>query len=149
MKIIAEQYYSVLVDEILKEKFKQCRSENQPFIGLTNDELQIEIEKRLGKPWAIEIRKISLSIEQVKDLANGQFFRETGRTLLMGLAIIILGLSVGVKWIPNIAPLYYNIYLTLCGVIGLGFIYVYGRKLRKVREDLKWKYGVRESEGDK
>jgi hypothetical protein len=45
--------------------------------------------------------------------------------------------------------LYYNIYYVLCGGIGLGFIYVYSRKLKKIREDLKWKYGVRDSDGDK
>lgn len=148
MKIIAEQYYYALVDEILKEKLQESKSTKQAFVGLKDDELHAEIEKRLGKPWAIEVRKVTLSRQQVGDIANGQFYRETGRTLLLGLGIILLGLSLATRYI-NMTALFYNIYYTLCGGIGLGFIYVYSRKLKKIREDLKWKYGVRDSDGDK
>ena len=54
----------------------------------------------------------------------------------MVVAIIVLSLSVGVKYIPNMTELYYNIYYTLCGFIALAFIYVYSRKQSKVRKEL-------------
>jgi len=149
MKIIAEQYYHALVDEILKEKQQQAHSTKQPFVGVTDDELQNEIGKRLGHPWAVEIRKVTLSVKDVNALAGARFFQETGRTLLMVLAIVILALSVGVKYIPNMTALYYNIYYTLCGVIALIFIYVYSRKQAKIRKEFKWKYGVRDTEEEK
>ncbi|MDD4876768.1 MAG: hypothetical protein PHQ86_06555 [Dehalococcoidales bacterium] len=149
MKIIAEQYYYALVDEILKEKQQQAHVSSQPFIGVTDEELQNEIGKRLGKPWAVEIRKVTLSVKDVNALAGARFFAETGRSLLMALAIIILALSVGVKYIPNMTALYYNLYYTLCGAVALIFIYIYSHKQAKIRKEFKWKYGVRDTEEDK
>jgi hypothetical protein len=146
MKIIAEQYYYALVDEILKEKQQQAHTAKQPFVGVTNEELRSEIEKRLGSSWAVEIRKVTLSVSDVNALAGARFFKETGRTLLMALAIIILGLSVAIRWIPDMTPLYYNLYYALCGVIALVFIYIYSRKQARVRKEFRWKYGVRDTD---
>jgi len=146
MKIIAEQYYYALVDEILKEKQQQAHVSRQPFVGVTDEELKNEIDKRLGKPWAVEIRKVTLSAKDVNALAGARFFQETGRSLLMALAIIILALSVGIKYIPNMTALYYNLYYTFCGAIALIFIYIYSHKQAKIRKEFKWKYGVRDTD---
>lgn len=149
MKVIAEQYYYALVDEILKERLRESKSANRVFVGLTDDELHAEIEKRLGKPWAIEVRKVTLSASDVNALASARFLKETGWTLLMGLAIVILSLSIAVRYISGMTALYYNIYYVICGAVGLVFIYVYTYKLRKVRKEFHWKYGIRDSDEDK
>ena len=146
MKIIAEQYYYALVDEILKEKQQHARNTNQSFVGVTNDELRSEVEKRLGSPWALEIRKVTLSVSDVNALAGARFYKETGQRLLMVLTIIILGLAVVVRWIPNMTALHYNIYYVLCGAIALAFIYSYSHKQAKIRKEFRWKYGVRETD---
>ena len=150
MKFINQQYYNSVVAGILKEKEKQAELLGQSFIGLSGDELAREVSDHLGEAWSIKAEKpMKFSKSDINAVANARFYRKTGVKLLMGLLIIVLTIAVAVKWIPNMTELHYNIYITLCGVIALVFIYVYSRKQSKVRKELWRQLGREESEEDK
>lgn len=144
MKEINVKKYFDIVEDIVKEREKQAEKLGREYVGLTGDELQREVVNHLGDAWAIKKEEsVKFTRADINAVAGARFFKETGRSLLMGLAIIILGLSVGMKYIPEMTALYYNIYYAVCGLIALIFIYVYSRKQAKVRKRL-WRQLGRE-----
>lgn len=148
MKFITVQHYNSVVESILKEKEKQAELLHQAFTGITAGELQKELDNHFGGMWTIKKEEsVKFSKADINAVAGARFFKGTGRSLLMGLAIIILLLSIGVKYIPDATALHYNIYYALCGVIALVFIYIYSHKQAKVRKELWHKLGRHEIEG--
>ena len=150
MKVITEQYYHSVVIGILKEREKQIEKLGQPFDGLTADDLSREVENIIGGKWKIKREQsVKFSKADINAVAGARFFKETGQRILMVVAIIILGLSVVVRYIPSMTSLYYNIYYTIVGIVALVFIYVYSRKQSKVRKELWRKLGREEAEEEK
>lgn len=153
MKIITEQYFNSIVEGIIKEKEKQADQAKQPFIGLSSDELWGEIGRQLevqpGEKWMVKRQPMKFTKQDINAVASGRFYRKTGVQLLMALVIILLAMSVAVRYIPDITSLGYNIYYTLCGLVGLGFIYIYSRKQAKVRKELWRQLGREETKEGK
>jgi uncharacterized membrane protein YuzA (DUF378 family) len=148
MKIIADKFFSVLVEDIISEKREYCDTNHLQFKGISSKELNDEIEKRLGKEWAIDDSTRHLLKSDVNAIANARFFRQTGQRMLMIMAIVVLGLAVVARFIPMTA-LYANIYYTIVGLVALGFIWIYSKKQAKVRKELRWKMGVRDTDEEK
>ena len=139
MKLITLNIYIETVQSIIKNREKHAEALKQEYTGLSADELNKELSSQFGGAWAIKKEEsVKFTKADINAVAGARFFKETGRSLLMGLAIIILGLSVGVKYIPDMTILYYTIYYALIGFATLSFIWVYSRKLSKVRKAL-WK----------
>jgi len=137
MKTITERQYNELVDIILKEREKQAGKTSQPFNGVDCDELQRGITNRLGDSWRITSEQpMKFTKADISAVANARYFRKSGITLLMGLLIIMLLLSIAVKSFVVMIPLYYNLYYTVVGLIALAFIWVYSRGQSKIRKEL-------------
>ncbi len=149
MRVVTEQYLNSLVDSIVKEKEKQAEILHQTFSGLSNDELWQEIKNHLGNQWTVKREHpMKFTRADINAVASARFFRKTGMQMLMILAIIVLALSVVVKYITMTALLY-NIFYVLFGLISLGFIYIYSRKQSKARKELWRQLGHEEKEEDK
>ena len=147
MKFITVQHYNSIVKGILKEKERQAEALHQEFSGLTSDELKKEVDNHIGDGWALKKEEaVKFSKSDINAVAGARFFRQTGRSLLMGLAIVVLGLAVAVKYMPIVmTELYYTIYYALIGLATIGFLYVYTRKQSKVRKELWRQIGREES----
>lgn len=150
MKYITVQHYNSIVESILKEKEKEAERRKLPFVGLSADELRREVDNHLGGTWTIKREDaVKFSKADINAVAGARFYRKTGLQLLMVMVIIILALSAGVRYIPNMIVLYYNLFYTLCGIIALVFIYIYSHKQAKVRKELWRQIGREESEEKK
>ncbi len=144
MKIITERQYSEIVESILKEKEKQKVS--PLFNGIGGEELQREITNRLGGEWKVTNEQpVKFTRVDINAVASARYFRKGGVTLLMGLVIILLLLAIGAKSLVIMTPLYYNLYYTFCGLIALGFLWLYSRKQAKIRKELWRQLGREES----
>lgn len=150
MKVITEKYHQDLVDSILKEKRKVAEKLGKPFRGITPDELQEAINVRVGGQWSLTNEEaVKFSRSDINAVASARYFRRGGITMIMGLVIMLLLLAIAVKSVVIMTPLYYNLYYTLCGVIAIGFLYIYSRKQSKVRKALWQQLGREEAEEGK
>jgi len=150
MKVITEQYFQDLVNGIIKEKKATAGKLDKPFRGISQDELCEAVTARIGEPWVVNKEEsIKFSRSDINAVASARYFRKGGISLIMGLVILLLVLAIVVKSVVVMTPLYYNLYYAFCGLIAIGFLYIYSRKQAKVRKELWQKLGREEAEGEK
>lgn len=148
MRSVTVHTYNSAVETIVREKEKEAEKSHIPFMGVPADELRQALDNYFGEAWIVKKEEtIKFTKADINAVASARFFKSTGRTLLLGLAVILLSLAVAVRYIPYMSALYYNIYYTICGAIALAFIYIYSRKQAKVRKTL-WKQLGREETED-
>ena len=147
MKTITEQHLQDLVGSIIKEKKKVAEKLGKPFNGITQDELWDAVRVRVGEEWMVKNEEsVKFSRSDINAVASARYFRKGGVTMIMGLVIVLLLLAVVVKSVVVMTPLYYNLYYALCGLMAIGFLYIYSRQQAKVRKELWQKLGREEAE---
>jgi len=150
VKVITEQYYQDLVSSIIKEKRKVAEKLGQPFLGVSQEELREAVKVRVGESCMItKEESVKFSRSDINAVASARYFRRGGISLIMGLVIVLLLLAIVVKSVVVMTPLYYNIYYALCGLIAIGFLYIYSRQQAKVRKELWQQLGREEAEEGK
>lgn len=150
MKLITLEHYNSAVEAIVKEKERQAEKLGQAFEGIDAGELKRELDKHFGTDWGIKKEEsVRFTKADINAVASARFFRKTGVTLLMSLLIVLVTLALAVKSLVVMTPLYYNLYYTACGVIAIGFIWVYSRKQAKVRKELWRQMGRDNTENGK
>lgn len=147
MKQITERHYSDLIETIIKDKQKQYEKVGQEFSGIDGDDLLEEVTKRLGGDWCItNERPVKFTKADINAVAGARYFRKGGVTLLMGLAIIILCLSIVARFIGlALSPLSLTLYYTVCGIVTLAFLWFYSHGQAKIRRELWRQLGREES----
>lgn len=146
MKVITEKYYQDLVSDIIKEKRKSAEKLGKPFRGISQDELRDAVNVRVGECSLTNEEAVKFSRSDINAVASARYFRKGGITMIMGLVILLLLLAIAVKSVVVMTPLYYNLYYALCGLIAIGFLYIYSRKQAKVRKALWQQLGREEAE---
>lgn len=149
MKIITERQYGEIVLNIIKERKKKVEKASQSFNGVNGDDLNEEVARYLGDEWMVTNEQpVKFTRGDINAVAGARYFRKGGITLVMGLLIIQLLLAITVKSLIIMTPLYFNLYYVLCGLIALGFIWVYSHKQSKIRKEL-WRQLGREESAEK
>ena len=146
MKVITEKYYQDLVSDIIKEKRKVAEKLGKPFRGISQEELRDAVNVRVGECSLTNEEAVKFSRSDINAVASARYFRKGGITMIMGLVILLLLLAIAVKSVVVMTPLYYNLYYALCGLIAIGFLYIYSRKQAKVRKALWQQLGREEAE---
>jgi len=147
MKVITEKYYQDLVSDVIKEKRKVAEKLGKPFRGISQEELRDAITARVGEQYLLTNEEaVKFSRSDINAVASARYFRRGGITMIMGLVILLLLLAIVVKSVVVMTPLYYNLYYALCGLIAIGFLYLYSRKQAKVRKALWQQLGREEAE---
>jgi len=109
-------------------------------LGVSQEELREAVKVRVGESCMItKEESVKFSRSDINAVASARYFRKGGVTLIMGLVIVV-------KSVVVMTPLYYNIYYALCGLIAIGFLYIYSRQQAKVRKELWQKLGREEAE---
>ncbi len=138
MKTITEGQLESVIENIMSDKEKQAEVTGIPFIGVSQDEVISEILKRIGSDWVVnKDEPFRLSREDAATIANSRFYRKSGIKLIMGLAIYVLTIAILTMTAKFINP---YIYYILCGVGAVGFVYLYSKKQKDYRAELKKRY---------
>lgn len=144
MKLITERQYNELTISILKDREIEAEKNHKSFNGIDGNDLLREITARLDDSWkVINEQPMKFTRADINAVASARYFRKGGITLLMGLLIVLLLVAIGVKSLVIMTPLYYNMYYTFCGMVALGFIWIYSHKQSKIRKEL-WRQLGRE-----
>jgi hypothetical protein len=134
MKTITAQQLEGVIENIIHDKEEQAKLRKETFTGITENEVIDGIVKRLGVDWVlVKEPPLKLSKDDLNAVANSRFYRKTGGKLLMGLAIIVLGLAILTLTVPLIPPKIYYVVITL---VAVGFVYMYSKKQREARKEL-------------
>lgn len=131
MKSLTPQQIGNTVEDIISEKEQLARLKRSDFIGISKDDLMLEIERKLGVDWVVKKEEpFRVNKQDMSAIANNRFFRKTGMRMLMLLAIVILGLATLTSTLRVISPF---IYYGLEGIVAVGFLYFYAKKQRDFR----------------
>ncbi len=135
MKIITVQQLDGVVEGILHDKEEVAKIRKEQFMGVSQDEIVVELNNRLGKNWMLKKEPpVKFTKEDIAAVANSRFYRKTGMKLLMAWAIVVLAfamLTITVQLIPLFAYYSFGIATTIV------FLYIYSKKQRQVRDELK------------
>lgn len=143
MRTISVVQLEDVVRDIIASKESRDKALDQPFAGVTSDEVLVEIKRRLGDGWILkEEPPFKLSPQyDIPAIANARYFRGmdidgqkmkgmSGQLLWMLWAMTILGLAIftlNFRWIP--ASVYYVAGLALS--IAIVYFYSKGQKTMK------------------
>ncbi len=87
-----------------------------------------------------EKQSATLDWSDIDAVANSRFFKKSGQRYLMLLAIVIMGLAILTIGIPllSIPPLITPpIYYILVAIAAVIFVYVYGKRQRQAKKELR------------
>jgi hypothetical protein len=147
MKEITTRHFRTLADGIMKERERRAKRDNAPLTSISGEELCREVEAQLGGKFAVkkdeEVRFTRADIDAV---AGSRFYKKTGFKMLVITAILVVGLGLSTKYIPNMETWHYTLYYCAFAVIALGFLYIYSKGKARIRKEL-WHQMGRE-EGD-
>lgn len=135
MKTITAEQFAGVIEGIVHDREELAKLRKEPFVGVNQGDVLVEIKNRLGDKWILKKNPtFKLKKEDIPAMANARFYRKTGMKMLMMWAMVILAfaiLTLTLRLIP--LQVYYG-----CGIlITAGFVCMYSRKQKRVREELK------------
>ncbi len=135
MKSISVQQLEGVIEIILHDKEELSKLKKEQFNGVTQDDVLAEIKKRLGDNWILKREPpVKFSKDDIAAVANSRFYRKVGVKLLMAWAIVVLAFAI-LTLTLRILPL--QVYYGLSIAVTVGFLYIFSRKQKIVRDELK------------
>ncbi len=133
MKMITVQQLEVAIDEIVHDRKELAELKKEPFDGVGQRELLVELDKRLGSGWTLKMDEpIKLTKPDLRAVSDSRFNRKTGIKILLLWGIVVAGLFIltyNLNWLHQYVMYGLGIATTF------GFMLLYSRKQRKAREE--------------
>ena len=136
MKVtITASHLSTLIEDITVEAQKRAKQTGIPFMGVPQDSLQSELNRKIGtNDWSVKKENpIKFTKADINAVASGRFYRKSGLKILMLWAVVVLFLLQVMTWMPNLTI---GVYYGACIAVTVGFVAVYGKKQSIARREL-------------